>query len=143
MRIPGEAPACGDPAMLAHRRGSALAGFPPAARARNPAARLGFGPGQSHNRPMEIKSDNPEHGFQFPGEFEITALGPAGSGLEEQIPALLEAAGLVVLRETVATRESSGGKFVSVKLAFRAESREQYDVAHAVLREHPEVKWTL
>ncbi len=92
---------------------------------------------------MEIKSDNPEHGFQFPGEFEITAMGPAGSGLEQQIPALLEAAGLAVLHESVATRESSGGKFVSVKLSFRAESREQYDVAHAVLREHPEVKWTL
>ena len=83
---------------------------------------------------MEIRSDNPEHGFQFPGDFEITAMGPAGSGLEETIP---------VLRETVSTRESSGGKFVSVKLVFRAESREQYDVAHAVLRNHPEVKWTL
>jgi putative lipoic acid-binding regulatory protein len=92
---------------------------------------------------MDITSDNPEHGFQFPGEFEITAMGPAGSGLEQQIPALLEAAGLAVLHETVSTRESSGGKFVSVKLSFRAESREQYDVAHAALREHPEVKWTL
>jgi putative lipoic acid-binding regulatory protein len=92
---------------------------------------------------MEIKSDNPDHGFQFPGEFEITALGPAGGGLEQQIPALLEAAGLLVSHETVSTRESSGGKFVSIKLSFRAESREQYEVAHAVLREHPEVKWTL
>ncbi|WP_166210453.1 DUF493 family protein [Cognatiluteimonas telluris] len=92
---------------------------------------------------MDLHSDNPEHGFQFPGEFEITAMGPAGSGLEEQIPALLEAAGLLVLHETVSTRESSGGKYVSIKLSFRAESREQYDVAHAVLREHPEVKWTL
>ena len=92
---------------------------------------------------MEIRSDNPEHGFQFPGEFEITAMGAAGSGLEEQIPSLLEAAGLAVLRETVSVRESSGGKFVSVKLAFRAESREQYEVAHAALRDHPEVKWTL
>jgi putative lipoic acid-binding regulatory protein len=92
---------------------------------------------------MDIKSDNPEHGFQFPGEFEISAMGPSGSGLEEQIPALLEAAGLVVLHESLATRESSGGKYVSIKLSFRAESREQYEVAHAVLREHPEVKWTL
>ena len=92
---------------------------------------------------MDIKSENPEHGFQFPGEFEITAMGPAGSGLEEQIPALLEAAGLPVLRETVATRASSGGKYVSIKLSFRAESREQYDVAHAVLSEHPEVTWTI
>jgi putative lipoic acid-binding regulatory protein len=104
---------------------------------------VGFAAGRPHNWPMEIKSDNPEHGFQFPGEFEITAMGPAGSGLEQQIPALLEAAGLAVLHESVSTRESSGGKFVSVKLSFRAESREQYDVAHAVLREHPEVKWTL
>ena len=92
---------------------------------------------------MDIHSDNPEHGFQFPGEFEISAMGPAGAGLEEQIPALLESAGLAVLRESVAVRESSGGKFVSVKLVFRAESREQYDVAHAVLKDHPEVKWTL
>jgi putative lipoic acid-binding regulatory protein len=92
---------------------------------------------------MEIRSDNPEHGFQFPGEFEITAMGPAGSGLEDIIPSLLEAADLQVLRETVSTRESSGGKFVSVRLSFRAESREQYEVAHAVLRNHPEVKWTL
>ena len=91
----------------------------------------------------ELKAEQPGQGFQFPGVFEITAMGPAGSGLEDQIPALLEAAGLVVLHETVATRESSGGKFVSVKLSFRAESREQYDVAHAVLREHPEVKWTI
>ena len=44
---------------------------------------------------MEIKTDNPEHGFQFPGEFEITAMGPAGAGLEDEIPALLEAAGIV------------------------------------------------
>jgi putative lipoic acid-binding regulatory protein len=92
---------------------------------------------------MEIKTENPEHGFQFPGDFEITAMGPAGIGLEDEIPALLEAAGLMVLRETVAARASSGGKFVSIKLTFRAESREQYDAAHAALREHPEVKWTI
>jgi putative lipoic acid-binding regulatory protein len=92
---------------------------------------------------MEIKTDNPEHGFQFPGDFEITAMGPAGVGLEDEIPRLLEAAGIVVLHETVAARTSSGGKFVSIKLTFRADSREQYDAAHAALREHPEVKWTI
>ena len=92
---------------------------------------------------MEIKSDNPTHGFQFPGTFEITAMGPAGCGLENEIPQLLEAAGLLVLHETVATRGSTGGKFVSIKLSFRAEDRAQYDIAHEALRAHPEVKWTL
>lgn len=92
---------------------------------------------------MEIRSDNPDHGFQFPGVFEITAMGPATSGLEDDIPRLLEEAGLEVLRETVAVRDSTGGKYVSVKLSFKAETRAQYDAAHEALRAHPEVKWTL
>src|SRR5690606_5059113 len=78
--------------------------------------RLGLGPRRTHNRSMEIRSDNPEHGFQFPGTFEITAMGPATAGLETEIPKLLTAAGIDVLHETISWRESSGGKFVSVKL---------------------------
>ncbi|MDO5610916.1 MAG: DUF493 family protein [Pseudomonadota bacterium] len=92
---------------------------------------------------MEIKSDNPEHGFQFPGTFELSAMGPAGAGLETDIPRLLSEAGIQVLHETVTTRDSSGGKFVQVKLSFKADNREQYDAAHEALRTHPEVKWTI
>lgn len=92
---------------------------------------------------MDIKSDNPEHGFQFPGTFEITAMGPANAGLEEDIPRLLEAAGLTVLHETVARRDSSGGKFVCIKISFEAETRAEYDAAHVALRDHPDVKWTI
>ncbi len=104
---------------------------------------LGLGAGRTHNRAMEIKSDNPEHGFQFPGTFEITAMGPATAGLETEIPKLLAASGIDVLHETISWRESSGGKFVSVKLNFRADDRAQYEAAHEALRAHPEVKWTL
>lgn len=92
---------------------------------------------------MDLHSDNPEHGFQFPGTFELTALGPASARLDVEIPALLAAAGIEVLHETVSSRESSGGKFAAVKIGFRAQSREQYDAAHAALRSHPEVKWTI
>lgn len=92
---------------------------------------------------MEIKSDNPQHGFQFPGTFEITAMGAATAGLETEIPRLLAAAGIRVLEETIHWRESSGGRYVSVKLGFHAEDRAQYEAAHTALRGHPEVKWTL
>lgn len=92
---------------------------------------------------MTIRSDNPDHGFQFPGLFEITAMGPAGAGLEERIPEVLEGIGIPVLRETVATRNSSGGRFVSIRLSIRAESRERYEAAHAALRAEPGIKWTL
>lgn len=92
---------------------------------------------------MEIKSDNPEHGFQFPGVFEITAMGASSAGLDSEIPRLLADAGIRVLEDTISRRESSGGKFVSVKLSFEARDRAQYEAAHAALRGHPEVKWTL
>jgi len=92
---------------------------------------------------MEIKSDNPEHGFQFPGTFELSAMGAAGKGLEIELPRLLADAGVEVLEESIQWKHSSNGRYVSVRIGFRADSREQYDADHQALREHPEVKWTL
>jgi len=92
---------------------------------------------------MPIHSDNPEHGFQFPGAFEITAMGAVGAGLETEIPRLLVAAGIEVVDESTSVRASSGGRYVAIKLHIRARDRAQYEAAHTALRGHPEVKWTL
>jgi putative lipoic acid-binding regulatory protein len=92
---------------------------------------------------MELKSDNPEHGFQFPGTFELSAMGTAGADLETELPRLLMDAGIPVVEEKVTFRHSSNGRYVSVRISFCAETREQYEAAHAALRSHPEVKWTL
>ena len=88
-------------------------------------------------------SDESDKGFQFPGVFEITALGPSSAALDREIPRLLAGAGLDVLHETVKTRPSSAARFMSVTISFRAKSRADYDAAHEALRAHPEVKWTL
>lgn len=90
-----------------------------------------------------MQSDNPEHGFQFPGTFELCAMGAADGGLELSLPEALERTGVEVLREAVTVRPSSAGKYASVRIAFRAQDRAQYDAAHAVLRSHPGVKWTI
>ena len=92
---------------------------------------------------MDIRSDNPDHGFQFPGTFELSAMGTADKGLERELPQLLMDAGIDVLSEQVQWKHSSSGRYVSVRIAFRANSREEYDSAHVALRNHPEVKWTL
>lgn len=92
---------------------------------------------------MDLHSDNPEHGFQFPGRFEITAMGAATAGLDALIPRLLEDAGLTVHRDTLRERASAKGNYHSVAISFQASSRADYDAAHAALRAHPEVKWTL
>lgn len=92
---------------------------------------------------MDIQSDNPEHGFQFPGTFELSAMGAADGNLETVLPKLLMDAGIEVVHEEITWKHSSTGRYVSVRIKFRAESREQYDAAHETLRAHPEVKWTL
>lgn len=92
---------------------------------------------------MTIRSDNPEHGFQFPGTFEISAMGAVEGELHLLVPARLQALGLTVLEETVRIRPSAKGNYVSVSVSFVAQCREDYDAAHGALRACPEVKWTL
>ena len=92
---------------------------------------------------MSIQSDNPEHGFQFPGIFEISAMGSAEADLHLVAPMVLEALGLTVYHDRLKVKPSSKGSYVSVTLVFEAHSREDYDAAHGALREHPAVKWTL
>lgn len=104
---------------------------------------LGFASSRPDNAGMEIRSDNPEHGFQFPGTFELSAMGAADAGLEQALPKLLAGTGVKVLDEQISSRLSSNGKYVSVRLVFQADSREQYNAAHQALRDHPEVRWTL
>jgi uncharacterized protein len=96
-----------------------------------------------HNPMMDLTSENPAHGFQFPGVFELCALGPAEAALERVLPALLTAAGIDVQLETIQWKPSSNGRYVSVRIGFHAGDRVQYELAHQLLRDHPEVKWTL
>lgn len=92
---------------------------------------------------MSPQSDNPEHGFQFPGLFEICAMGSAEADLHLVMPMVLEALGLTVYPERIRIKPSAKGNYVSVILVFEAHSREDYDAAHGALRDHPAVKWTL
>ena len=97
---------------------------------------------------MDIQSDNPgtpdeSRGFQFPGTFELSAMGAAEKDLETVLPNLLMDAGIKVVNDEVTWKHSSNGRYVSVRIRFHAQTREQYDAAHEALRAHPEVKWTL
>ena len=82
-------------------------------------------------------------GFQFPGTFEITAMGNAGANLRECVKEILRSLGLSVLDASVRERPSSQGKYVSVSLTFNCPSREKYAAAHAALRAHPDIRYTL
>ena len=91
----------------------------------------------------DIQAKQEGQGFQFPGEFEITAMGNANADLKARVPQILESIGLHVLHETVKHRRSREGNFLSVTVSFRCDTREQYDLAHSVLRADPDIRFTL
>ncbi len=83
-------------------------------------------------------------GLQFPGEFEITAMGSVGMGLEARVPALLtQEAGVQLVEDSVVVRPSKRGHFVAVRVRFQARTRAEYERAQRVLRADPEIHYTL
>ena len=90
-----------------------------------------------------LHPQNPEQGFQFPGAFEVTALGKAHAGLETRVADIILALGLHVLNGSLRTRPSAEGNYVSVSVTFTCPSREKYDAVHAALRADPDIRWTL
>ena len=90
----------------------------------------------------ELKAEQPGQGFQFPGVFEITAMGSAAAQLERRVPDILEGLGLSVLAGSARVRPSREGNYVSVSVSFTCPTREKYDEAHAALRADPDIRWT-
>jgi len=91
----------------------------------------------------EIQPERPDQGFQFPGIFEVTAMGRADGPILERVPEILERIGVSVQAGSLRTRPSREGKYLSVTIAFTCPDREHYDAAHAALRADESVKWTL
>ena len=91
----------------------------------------------------DVQAQNPGQGFQFPGAFEITAVGKAHAGLEERMPEIIAGLGLSVLNGSLRTRPSNEGRYISVSVTFTCPSREKYEAAHAALRADPDIRWTL
>jgi len=81
--------------------------------------------------------------YEFPGAFEISAMGAADAGIADALPGLVESVGAQVLAGTLRTRASSGGNYVAVHLNFLAASREQLDAVHNAVRGHPGIRWLL
>lgn len=91
----------------------------------------------------DIQPQNPEQGFQFPGVFEITAMGNANAELEQKVVRILADLGLAALAGSLRVRPSREGNYVSVTTSFTCPTREKYDAAHAALRADPDIRWTL
>jgi putative lipoic acid-binding regulatory protein len=86
---------------------------------------------------------NEGQGFQFPGSFEITAMGNANAKLRERVAEILRELGLSVLEASVRERSSSQGNYVSVSVVFNCPSGFNYVYGHAAVGSHPYIGFTL
>jgi uncharacterized protein len=91
----------------------------------------------------DITERNETRGFTFPGNFEVTAFGPAIPELEAIVLAELTAAGVVPDAGSARHRNSREGNYLAVSVSFWCEDRPHYEAAYARLRANPAVKWTL
>lgn len=90
-----------------------------------------------------METDDQIRGFSFPGTFELTAFGPSAADLEAVVLGELTAAGVRPDPGSVRQRPSRAGRWRAVAVSFWCEDRIRYEAAHARLRAHPAVKWTL
>lgn len=86
---------------------------------------------------------NEPRGFVFPARIEVSAMGAADAGLAERVPAMVAAAGVVVVPESLRLRPSRTGKYLSVTVSIECPDRASYDAVHSALRADPAIQWTL
>ncbi len=66
-------------------------------------------------------------GVEFPCDFAIKAIGPAGGGLEGEVVAVVRRHAPDLGEGAVRTRPSAGGRYLAVTVRLRARSREQLE----------------
>jgi putative lipoic acid-binding regulatory protein len=68
--------------------------------------------------------------LQFPCDFPIKAMGLANGTLEAQVLEIVRRHAPELAEDAVRTRPSSNGKYVSITVTVRAQSREQLDAIY-------------
>ncbi len=79
----------------------------------------------------------------FPGHFEVKAMGLTSADFEELVLSLVRVAVPELGDKAARTAPSKGGKYVSVTIAFEAQSKDQLDAVYQSLVANPRVLYAL
>lgn len=88
-------------------------------------------------------SDNEETLLEFPCDFPIKVMGRAEPGFDELIVELVRKHAPDLNEGAVRSRPSKGGKWISVTVTLRAESKAQIDAIYLDLTAHEKVVMAL
>jgi len=85
-----------------------------------------------------VTTDNAQ-GFQFPCEYQIKAMGIDDGSFHEVVIEIIRRHCDKVDEDSVRTRPSSAGRYISVSIVIEASSREQLDAIYDDLTAHDKV----
>ena len=88
-------------------------------------------------------SDNEETLLEFPCDFPIKVMGRAEPGFDELVVELVRRHAPDLKEGAVSSRPSKGGKWISVTVTLRAESKSQVDAIYLDLTAHEKVVMAL
>lgn len=77
--------------------------------------------------------------LEFPCDLDIKAVGLASEDFPDIVMQLVQTHAPEVGMQSLRSRQSSGGKYLSVTVTLRAQSREQMDRIYTDLSAHPDV----
>lgn len=86
-----------------------------------------------------MNTQNPPPGMTFPCEFIVKAMGLSEPDFAALVVEIIERHGPQVRDGAVSHRLSSNGKYVSVSVSFKADSRQQLDAIYDTLTAHDKV----
>ena len=81
--------------------------------------------------------------LEFPCDFPVKAMGYATPDFEEHIISVVTRHATLAKPRQVSTRESSGGRFLSVTVSVEARSREHLELIYSDLKEDNRVVYIL
>lgn len=81
--------------------------------------------------------------LEFPCDYAVKAMGETSTEFEQLIIDIVKQHSDQLLDKGVSVKQSSGGKFTSVTVMLRAESKQQLDAIYQTLTDHPLVKYAL
>ena len=88
-------------------------------------------------------SNEQESPLEFPVDFPVKAMGRAGEDFDATVVELVRRHAPGLHEDAVRVRASEGGRYISVTVTVRAESREQLDNIYRELTAHEQVLMAL
>lgn len=86
---------------------------------------------------------NPETLLEFPCDYGVKAMGESSDQFEQLIINIVKRHSDQLIDNGIAVKQSSGGKYTSVTVTIRAQSKQQLDAIYQELTDHVLVKYAL